>query len=88
MRVCDIYIYIQHVETTEYQIILLFYLEGLNQFVLLGWRGWMLSNTTIHDIPLVFYSGHVWRGCTPRQHVDGSKDDLYDCGSMEMALLC
>ena len=36
-----------------------------------------MSNTTIHEIPQVFYWGHVSRTCRPRQLVDivGSKKD-------------
>ena len=36
----------------------------------------MMPNTTIHDIPHVFYWGHDWRACRPRQHVHivGFKD--------------
>ena len=41
----------------------------------------MMSNTTIHDIPHVFYWGHDWRACRPRQHVHivGFKDVCFCC---------
>ena len=68
-----------------------FLLHGLNQFSCVGWRVWLLSNTTVHDMLQVFEHedpwhatgvllGHVWRARTPRQHVDvvGFKDVLYD----------
>ncbi|XP_041351003.1 gamma-aminobutyric acid type B receptor subunit 2-like [Gigantopelta aegis] len=63
--------------------------KGLNQFLLVGWRVWSLSNTAIQNIPEVFYGGHVWGACRPRQYVYvvGSKEVLYDSGCMRSGVV-